>query len=75
MVDKNSPQGKGFRTFYQTVGATVLAYFYGLWNLPGVSEYTTQFLENQGFELLIGAAALIGIPAGLIAYLQNRRGK
>lgn len=75
MQDKNTPQGKGFRTFYQTVAGTVVAYLYGLWQLPGVSQYTSNFLHTQGVGLLVLLAGLVGIPAGLIAYFQNKKGK
>lgn len=74
LTNKHTPEGKGFRTFYQTVAATVVAFLYGLWELPGVSEYTSNFVQTQGVSLLIGLAALVGVPAGLIAYLQNRKG-
>lgn len=74
-TNNNTPGAKSVRTFLQSVGAVVLAYFYGLWNLPGVSEYTTEFLKTEGFSLLVGLAVLVGIPAGAIAYLQNRKGK
>lgn len=75
MQDKNSPSAKGWRTFFQSVVATVIAFLYGLWELPGVSDYTSNFLRTEGVSLLIGLALLIGIPAGLIAYFQNRAGK
>lgn len=71
----NTPKAKSVRTFLQSVVATVIAFLYGLWGLPGVSEYTQNFLKTQGFELLIGLAALIGVPAAVIAYLQNRNSK
>lgn len=71
----NSPKAKSIRTFLQSVVATVIAFLYGLWGLPGVSEYTQNFLRTQGFELLIGLAALVGLPAAVIAYLQNRNSK
>lgn len=71
----NSPKAKSIRTFLQSVGAAVVAYLYGLWQLPGVSDYTNNFIKTQGFELLLGLAVLIGVPAALIAYLQNRRAK
>lgn len=71
----NTPKAKSFRTFLQSVGATVVAYLYGLWQLPGVSDYTNNFVKTQGFDLLIGLALLVGVPAALIAYLQNRRAK
>lgn len=71
----NTPKAKSVRTFLQSVGAAVVAYLYGLWQLPGVSDYTNNFVKTQGFELLLGLALLIGVPAALIAYLQNRRAK
>lgn len=68
----NTPEAKGVRTFLQTVVATVLAFLYGLWQLPGVSDYLNDFVQNQGVGLLVALAALIGIPAGILAYLQNK---
>lgn len=73
--ENNTAKAKSVRTFVQSVIATVGAFLYGLWGLPGVSEYTQNFVKTQGFELLLGLAALVGIPAAVIAYLQNRRSK
>ena len=67
-----TPAQRGIRTFIQTVGATVVAFLYGLWELPGVSDYVSNFIATQGVGLLIALAALVGIPAGLIAYFQNK---
>lgn len=71
----NTPKAKSVRTFLQGVGAALVAYLYGLWQLPGVSDYTHKFVQTQGFDLLLGLAVLIGVPAALIAYIQNRRAK
>jgi hypothetical protein len=71
--ENNTAKAKSARTFVQSVLATVAAFLYGLWGLPGVSEYTQNFVKTQGFELLLGLAVLVGVPAALIAYLQNRR--
>lgn len=71
--ENNTAKAKSVRTFIQSVIATVGAFLYGLWGLPGVSEYTQNFVKTQGFELLLGLAVLVGVPAALIAYLQNRR--
>lgn len=71
---EKTPKQKGLRTAYQAIAGGVVAYLYGLWSLPGVSDYTSHYLQTQGFQVLIGLAALVGIPAGLIAYLQNRKG-
>lgn len=68
----NTPEAKGIRTFLQSVAATVVAFLYGLWQLPGVSDYVQNFIETQGLSLLLGLAALIGIPAGIIAFVQNK---
>ena len=68
----NTAKAKSLRTFLQSVGATIVAYLYGLWQLPGVSDYTHKFVQTQGFELLLGLAVLVGVPAALIAYIQNR---
>lgn len=69
------PAVKGIRTAYQAVAGTVVAFLYGLWELPGVPEYVSNFVQNQGLGLLLTLAALVGIPAGIIAWLQNRAGK
>lgn len=71
----NTAKAKSLRTFLQSVGATIVAYLYGLWQLPGVSDYTNNFIKTQGFDLLIGLALLVGVPAAILAYLQNRRSK
>jgi hypothetical protein len=75
MQNKNTPEAKGFRTFVQAAVATTGAFFYGLWNLPGVSAYVTNFLQTEGLSLLFVLIGVIGVPAGLIAYFQNKKGK
>lgn len=69
----NTPKAKSLRTFLQSVGAAVVAYLYGLWQLPGVSDYTNNFIKTQGIDLLLGLAVLVGVPAAVFAYIQNRR--
>jgi len=74
MLNKETPSGKGLRTAYQAIAGTVVAFFYGLWNLPGVPEYVTDFLKDEGVSLLLLLAVLVGVPAGVIAWVQNKRG-
>lgn len=74
-MEPKTPGQKGVRTFFQTAGATLVAFLYGLWSLPGVSDYVHNFIATQGVTLLLALVALIGVPAGLIAYFQNRLGK
>ena len=71
----NTPEAKGVRTFVQTAIATLGAFLYGLWELPGVSEYTANFVQTQGLSLLVGLLVLIGVPAGVIAFIQNKAAK
>lgn len=75
MENKNTPKAKGFRTAYQTVLGTIVAYFTGLIALPAVREYTSSFIHTQGVPALLVVLASFGVGAGLIAYLQNRLGK
>lgn len=70
-----APAVKGVRTGYQAVAGVIVAFLYGLWELPGVPEYVSNFIQTQGVSLLIPLAVMIGLPAGLIAWLQNRAGK
>lgn len=66
-----TPVQRSVRTFLQTAGATVVAFLYGLWELPGVSDYVHNFIATQGFSLLIALLVLVGLPAAVISYLQN----
>ena len=75
LTNKTTPEGKGFRTFIQAAIATTGAFFYGLWNLPGVSDYVTNFLRTEGLSLLFVLLGVIGVPAGIIAYFMNKKGK
>ena len=74
-MDKNTPQGKGFRTAYQAVAGAVVAYFTGLLALPAVREYTSNFLHTQGVAALVAVLAAFGVGAGLVAFVQNKLGK
>lgn len=74
-VNKNTPAGKGLRTLYQAVAGVVVSFLAGLWNVPGVPEYVTRFAKADGVEFLLFLAVSVGVPAGLIAFVQNRLGK
>jgi len=70
--NKQTAEGKGFRTFLQTSLATIGAFLYGLWQLPGVSEYVHAFIQTEGLSLLLLLLATIGLPAGIIGFFMNR---
>lgn len=75
ITNKTTPEGKGFRTLYQAAFGVVTTFLAGLWGIPGVPEYVTAFARNEGVSFLLFLLAFVGIPAGLLAYFQNRRGK
>lgn len=68
---KTSAQ-RGFRTFIQAVGASVVGLFAAVWNVPGVPETIVSYAQHNWFPLFLTFATFIGIPAGLIAYFQNK---
>lgn len=74
-MNKNTPQGKGLRTAYQAVAGAVVAYFTGLFALPAVREYTSNFVQTQGVAAVVAVLAALGVSAGVVAYLQNRLGR
>ena len=71
MLNKNTPEGKGIRTAGQTIVGTVSAYFIGLWAVPGVQDYTVNFVQTQGVAALLAILAIIGVGAGVISFIQN----
>lgn len=73
LTRKETAEGKGFRTFIQTALGTLIAFLYGLWELPGVSEYVNEFVRTEGLSLLLLLLVTIGVPAGLIAFFMNRK--
>lgn len=75
ITNKETPEGKGFRTLYQAAFGVVTAFFAGLWGIPGVPEYVTAFARNEGVGFLIFLLGFVGIPAGLLAFFMNRKGK
>lgn len=74
-MDKNTPQGKGFRTAGQAIVGAVVAYFTGLLALPAVRDYTTNFIHTQGVAALLVVLAAFGVGAGLVSFVQNKLGK
>lgn len=67
---KNTPAGKGFRTFYQAVAGFIIGLAAVVWAVPGVPEAVQGYLLQNALPLLL----LFGIPAGLLSYFQNKKG-
>lgn len=74
-MDKNSPKAKGIRTAYQAIIGTVIAFLTGLWAIPEVQLYVSAFIRDEGVGLVVVLLGLVGVSSGVIAYLQNKRGK
>lgn len=73
--ESKTPVVKGVRTFFQTLAGLFVGLVLAVWSVPGVPQTVTAYVYANFVPLLIGLAAFVGVPAGLIAWLQNRLGK
>lgn len=73
VTDKTTAEGKSFRTLYQAAFGVVTAFLAGLWGIPGVPEYVTNFARNEGVSFIIFLLGFVGVPAALLAYFMNRK--
>lgn len=71
--DKTTAEGKSLRTLIQSAFGVVTAFVLGLWGVPGVPEYVTGFMRNEGLSFLLFLLAFVGVPASLLAYFMNRK--
>lgn len=67
VVNKNTPEGKGIRTALQSMGGLLVGLVVVVWAVPGVPEAVTAYLTQNTITLLLS----VGVPAGIIAWLQN----
>lgn len=74
-MNKNTPSGKGFRTAYQALIGAFVTYITGLFALPAVRDYTTNFVQTEGVAAMVVVLGAFGISAGLVSFVQNRYGK
>jgi hypothetical protein len=74
MNDK-TPAVKGLRTGLQAAVGVLVTFLVGLvlavWNVPGVPETVLTYVGDHLAQVLL----VVGIPSGLVAYVQNRLGK
>lgn len=68
---KNTPAGKGLRTALQAVVGSAVGLVAVVWAVPGVPEAVVNYATQNWLPLLL----TIGIPSGLLAWLQNKIGK
>lgn len=73
--EPKTPVVKGVRTFLQTLAGLFVGLVLAVWSVPGVPEAVSVYVQANFVPLLIGTLVFVGLPAGVIAWLQNRLGK
>jgi precorrin isomerase len=65
-----SPSKKGLRTALQSIIGVAVGLVVVVWAVPGVPEAVIQYLTDNAIQI----ALVVGIPSGLVAWLQNKLG-
>lgn len=68
---ERTPLNKGIRTALQAIVGALIGLIVVVWAVPGVPEAVIEYATTNLVPLLLA----VGIPAGLIAWVQNRLGK
>ncbi len=69
--EPKTPLVKGVRTGIQSMIGAVVGLIVVVWAVPGVPEAVVHYLQTYWLPILLG----IGVPSGLVAWLQNKLGK
>jgi hypothetical protein len=70
-TENKTPVVKGVRTAFQAMVGSVVGLVVVVWAVPGVPEAVTGYLTTNWLPILL----TIGVPSGLVAFIQNRLGK
>ena len=68
---ERTPLNKGLRTGLQAIVGAFVGLVVAVWAVPGVPETVIEYVTSNMLPLLL----VIGIPSGLVAFIQNRLGK
>lgn len=68
---ERTPLNKGVRTALQAIVGALIGLVLVVWAVPGVPEAVINYATSNLVPLLL----VIGIPSGVVAWLQNRLGK
>jgi hypothetical protein len=68
---ERTPLNKGIRTALQAIVGALVGLVVVVWAVPGVPEAVIDYATTNLVPLLLA----IGIPSGIVAWLQNRLGK
>lgn len=69
--DPKTPVVKGVRTGIQAIVGSVIGLIAVVWAVPGVPEAVVQYAQTNWLPILL----TIGIPSGIVAFIQNKLGK
>lgn len=70
-MNKNEPSVKGIRTALQAIVGSLIGLIVVVWAVPGVPEAVIEYAKTNWLPLLLA----IGIPSGLVSWIQNKLGK
>lgn len=68
---ERTPLNKGVRTALQAIVGSLIGLVVVVWAVPGVPEAVIEYAKVNAVPLLLA----IGIPSGIVAWIQNRLGK
>jgi hypothetical protein len=68
---ERTPLDKGVRTALQAIVGALIGLVLVVWAVPGVPEATIEYARTNLIPLLL----VIGIPSGVVAWLQNLLGR
>lgn len=68
---ERTPLNKGVRTALQAIVGALIGLVLVVWAVPGVPEAVVEYLKSNAVPVLLA----IGIPSGIVAWVQNLLGK
>ncbi len=68
---ERTPLNKGVRTALQAIVGAFIGLILVVWAVPGVPEAVIEYLKSNAVPVLLA----IGIPSGIVAWVQNLLGK
>lgn len=68
---ERTPLNKGVRTAAQAIVGALVGLVLVVWAVPGVPEAVVEYLKSNAVAVLLA----IGIPSGIVAWVQNLLGK
>lgn len=70
-MENKTPVVRGVRTAIQSMIGAVIGLIAVVWAVPGVPEAVINYLQTYWLPVILS----VGLPSGIVAWLQNRLGK